>query len=200
MTGSIGNTINLEGKIAVVTGGAQGIGYAVAHRFIQSGAKVCLWDVNEVQLKSAKSKLEAISPVENTVHTCKVDVRDYEQAETAVKECESILGGRIEILVNNAGIAGVSAPLWEMPVVEWQKVIDIDLTGVFHCCRAVLPSMRASQYGRVVNIASVAGKEGNPLACAYSSAKSWSYWSYKVSCQRVFRYGYSCQCSNACCN
>src|SRR5687767_4932377 len=143
------NKLDFAGRNAIVTGGAQGIGAAIVKRLQASGAKVIVWDLDG-------------SP--------KVDVADADSvraaAERAVKEL-----GKIDVLVNNAGIAGPSLPVVDYPVEEWKRVIDIDLTGPFLCCRAVVPSMTKAGYGRIVNIASVAGKEGNPNAAAYGAAK-----------------------------
>ncbi len=159
------NTIDLNGQMAVVTGGAQGIGLAIARRLVASGAKVSLWDTNAELLKQATSDLgDASSAVT-------VDITDYPAVEQAVRDTEKTLG-RIDILVNSAGIAGNNAPLDEYELEEWRRVIDIDLNGCFHVNRAILPGMKARNYGRIVNIASIAGKEGNPNAAAYAAAKA----------------------------
>lgn len=152
------------GRVAVVTGGANGIGLAVAKRLSEGGASVALWDASDNALKSAKQVLpEALTVV--------ADVADYGSVEAALESTKQAIG-QIDILVNSAGIAGKNAPLDEYELDEWQRVIQIDLTGTFHVNRAVLPDMKARNYGRIVNIASVAGKEGNPNAGAYAAAKA----------------------------
>lgn len=159
------NRIDLDGQVAVVTGGAQGIGFAIAQRLIQSGAKVCLWDMNAELLDSARSALGAAAS------TITVDITNYDAVTAAVAETEKNHGG-IDILVHSAGIAGSNAPLDEYDLDEWRRVIDVDLNGAFYVNRAILPGMKARNYGRIVNIASVAGKEGNPNASAYAAAKA----------------------------
>ena len=160
------NRIDLDGRRAVVTGGAQGIGRAIAERLIVSGAFVTLWDRDAGELDTA---LEAIKGRDTRAVT--VDVADPAAVERAAAETVEA-AGCIDILVNNAGIAGPNATTWEYPIDEWRQVIDIDLNGVFYCCRAVVPHMIERGYGRIVNIASIAGKEGNPNASAYSAAKA----------------------------
>ncbi|MFT5449453.1 MAG: NAD(P)-dependent dehydrogenase (short-subunit alcohol dehydrogenase family) [Gammaproteobacteria bacterium] len=161
------NAINLANRKAVVTGGAQGIGYAVAQRLLQSGAAVCLWDMDAALSETAKESLTA----HGSVSSVQVDVADPQSVADAVKATQSALGG-IDIMVACAGIAGPTVPSWEYPIDEWKRVIDIDLNGVYYCCREVLPLMREQNYGRIVNVASIAGKEGNPNASAYSAAKA----------------------------
>jgi 3-oxoacyl-[acyl-carrier protein] reductase len=158
------NSIDLNGQVAVITGGAQGIGLAIARRLVASGARVSLWDMRRDLLDQAA---KALGPAASTVE---VNITDYAAVEAAVKSVEAALG-RIDILVNSAGIAGKNAPLDEYELDEWRRVIDVDLTGTFHVNRAVLPGMKARNYGRIVNIASIAGKEGNPNAAAYAAAK-----------------------------
>jgi 3-oxoacyl-[acyl-carrier protein] reductase len=158
------NRIDLAGRIAIITGGARGIGFAVAERFAASGAKVALWDVDGQQAETAARQIPGAIARQ-------VDVTDAAAVATAVADCEGRLGP-IDILVASAGITGPNLPVAEYPIDAWRQVIDIDLTGVFLCCRAVVPGMRARNYGRIVNIASIAGKEGNPNAAAYSAAKA----------------------------
>jgi 3-oxoacyl-[acyl-carrier protein] reductase len=161
------NRIDLDGRRGVVTGAAQGIGYAIAERLLASGAAVALWDRDAGELEAAAAKLGG----GGKVATVTVDVTRLDQVEAAVAATNERLGG-IDILVCNAGIAGPSVLTWEYPVEEWQRVIDIDLTGVFYCCRAVVPQMIAQNYGRICSTASIAGKEGNPNASPYSAAKA----------------------------
>lgn len=161
------NAIDLKNRGAVVTGGAQGIGLSVAKRLLASGAAVSLWDRDAELLKRTCKDLADLG----TVHATPVDVTDVSDVEKAAAATEAALGS-IDIMVNNAGIAGPTTKTWEYPVDEWQRVIEIDLNGVFHCCRAVVPHMMERNYGRIVNVASIAGKEGNPNASAYSAAKA----------------------------
>src|SRR5947209_4114358 len=161
------NKIDLENRAAIVTGGAQGIGRAIAERFLRSGAVVCLWDRDRALAERTAAELTSQGKV---ISVC-VDVTDYRQVETAAS---TVLGqlGRIDILVNNAGIAGPNLPTADYPLDAWSEVLAINLTGPFHCCRAVVPHMVRQDYGRIVNIASIAGKEGNPNAPAYSASKA----------------------------
>lgn len=159
------NQIDLKGRMAVVTGGAQGIGRAVAERLIASGARVALWDRDAALVSATAAELGA-----GTIFSV-VDQTDHAAVRRACEETEAALG-RIDILVANAGIAGPNAPVVDYDVEDWRRVIDINLNGVFHCCKAVLPGMIARNYGRIVNVASIAGKEGNPNAAAYSASKA----------------------------
>jgi 3-oxoacyl-[acyl-carrier protein] reductase len=144
------NQLDFAGRTAIVTGGAQGIGAAIVERLRGSGARVQIWDLEGAP---------------------RVDVCDPASVESAAREALEALGG-IDVLVNNAGIAGLNAALVDYPVEEWERVLRVNLTGPFLCCRAVVPHMVKSGYGRIVNIASIAGKEGNPNACAYSASKA----------------------------
>jgi 3-oxoacyl-[acyl-carrier protein] reductase len=161
------NQLDLTGQTAIVTGGARGIGLAIATRLLDSGAQISLWDRDADALQQAAADLAA----RGEVHTAVVDVTDFAAIESAVAAVEGRFGA-IHILVNNAGITGGNQPVWDVPVEEWRRVIDIDLTGVFLCCKAVVPRMLAGGHGRIVNIASIAGKEGNPNASHYSAAKA----------------------------
>jgi 2-dehydro-3-deoxy-L-rhamnonate dehydrogenase (NAD+) len=161
------NKIDLSGRCAVITGGAQGIGLAIAERLIGSGAALSLWDSNEELVRNTADELGA----KGKVHFCPVDVRDPEAVHDAASRTAQALG-RVDILVASAGITGPNTTTWEYPVDAWQRVIDVNLNGVFYCCRAIVPLMIQQRYGRIVNIASVAGKEGNPNASAYSSSKA----------------------------
>ena len=161
------NTIALNGRFAVVTGAARGIGYAICERLLQSGAACSLWDLDPDALERAADGLSSLG----RVHTAVVDVRQPESVraatDLAVREF-----GRIDILVNNAGIAGATRKTWELTPEEWQEVLQIDLFGPYLCCHAIVPVMLEQGYGRIVNIASIAGKEGNPNASHYSAAKA----------------------------
>ncbi len=159
------NRIDLDGRKAVVTGGAQGIGRAIVERFLASGAQVTIWDRDRALAEAA------VAEIGGAVLLVQVDVTDWAAVRSAAARTAAEMG-RIDILVNNAGIAGINASVADYPVEEWKRVIDIDLTGVFHGCKAVVPGMVAEGYGRIVNIASIAGKEGNPNASAYSAAKA----------------------------
>lgn len=159
------NRIDLEGQHAVVTGGAQGLGLAMARRFVASGATVTLWDMDEPLLRQAQDALGAGTRI------VAADISDWEQVAAAHAATEAE-GGAVSILVNSAGIAGPAGPLDTYDVAVWKKIVDINLNGTFHVNRAVVPGMKARNYGRIVNIASVAGKEGNPNAAAYSASKA----------------------------
>jgi NAD(P)-dependent dehydrogenase (short-subunit alcohol dehydrogenase family) len=161
------NAIDLAGRCAVITGGARGIGFACAKRFLQSGAVVTLWDKDDAANAAAIGKLKVLG----TVHATRVDVTDAPAIAAATRAAEAAMG-RIDILINNAGITGPNKVTWDYEPGEWRHVIEVDLTSAFLCCRAVVPGMRARGYGRIVNMASVAGKEGNPNAPAYSAAKA----------------------------
>jgi len=158
------NKTDLAGRVAIVTGAGRGIGRAIAQRFAASGARVAVWDVDAAAAKSAAAEIEGAIDL-----AC--DVTDPATIAAALAATEARLGPP-DILVNNAGISGPNHPLDEYPAAEWRRVIEIDLVGVFNCCRAVVPAMRRRDYGRIVNIASIAGKEGNPNASAYSAAKA----------------------------
>jgi NAD(P)-dependent dehydrogenase (short-subunit alcohol dehydrogenase family) len=162
------NQIDLKRRHAVVTGGAQGIGLAIASRLLRSGASVSLWDKDAKMLGSARESLLAEG---GSVWTSVVDVTEYGGVTEAAQRT-STERGAIDILVTSAGIAGPNLKMWEYPLDDWGRVLDVNLTGVFHCCRAVVPSMLRQNYGRIVNIASIAGKEGNPNASAYSASKA----------------------------
>ena len=158
------NQLDMKGRHAVITGGASGIGFAIAQRMLASGASVTLWDRDEAALKTATASLGVLS------HGVIVDVTQQPSVQSAVQQ--TLKFGNIDILVNSAGITGPNVKLWDYPVADWEQVISINLNGVFLCCREVAPHMRSRNYGRIVNIASVAGKDGNPNASAYSASKA----------------------------
>ena len=153
-----------EGRAAVVTGGASGLGKAVAARIVAEGGRVRLWDLNAGHLDAARREVGA-------AHAVALDVADADAVSRAAGESFNALG-RLDILVASAGITGSTVPVQEFPLDSWRRVIDINLNGVFYCCRAIVPLMLENGYGRIVNVASVAGKEGNPNASAYSASKA----------------------------
>jgi 3-oxoacyl-[acyl-carrier protein] reductase len=159
------NQLDLKGKMAVVTGGAAGIGFAIAQRLVQSGARVSLWDRDEKTLADAAKSLGG------STHTARLDVSDEGQVNRARDEAVKALG-RVDALVCSAGITGPNLTTWDYPVADWKQVLDINLTGVFLCNKSVVAQMQKQDYGRIVNIASIAGKEGNPNASAYSASKA----------------------------
>ena len=157
---------DIENRVAVVTGGAQGFGLAITERFIESGAKVVIWDIDENEAKKALEKVNS----KNLSYQI-VDVSDFGKINEKLIEIES-MHGKIDIFINNAGVAGMNTTVAEYPIEEWNKVINLNLNAVFYCCKAVVPFMEKNNYGRIVNIASIAGKEGNPNASAYSTSKA----------------------------
>jgi 3-oxoacyl-[acyl-carrier protein] reductase len=157
---------DINNRVAVVTGGAQGFGLAITERFIESGAKVVIWDIDENEAKKALEKVNS----KNLFYQI-VDVSDFNKINEKLTEIES-LHGKIDIFINNAGVAGMNTTVAEYPLEEWNKVINLNLNAVFYCCKAVVPFMEKNDYGRIVNIASIAGKEGNPNASAYSTSKA----------------------------
>ena len=157
---------DIKNRVAIVTGGAQGFGLAITERFIESGAKVVIWDIDENEAKKALEKVNS----KNLSYQI-VDVSDFNKINEKLIEIES-LHGKIDIFINNAGVAGINTTVAEYPIEEWNKVINLNLNAVFYCCKAVVPFMEKNNYGRIVNIASIAGKEGNPNASAYSTSKA----------------------------
>ncbi len=157
---------NLSNRVAIVTGGAQGFGLAISERFIQSGAKVIIWDVDKEKAETAIKKINS----KNCIYQI-VDVTNFEEIKKNLNNIEN-KHNKIDVFINNAGIAGMNTTVAEYPLDEWNKVIDLNLNAVFYCCKAVVPFMIKNNYGRIVNIASIAGKEGNPNASAYSSSKA----------------------------
>jgi NAD(P)-dependent dehydrogenase (short-subunit alcohol dehydrogenase family) len=161
------NQLDLKDRVAVITGGSRGIGYATAQRALQSGATVALWDIDGAKAAEAERELSAFGTV--SVHV--VELSDVEAVDAAAA-ATAALHGRIDILVNNAGITGGNAVVWELDPAVWRRVIEVNLTGCFLTCRAIVPHMIARGYGRIVNVASIAGKEGNPTASHYSASKA----------------------------
>ncbi len=157
---------DLNNRVAVVTGGAQGFGLAITERFIEAGAKVVIWDIDENAAKEAIDKVKSEHLSQQIV-----DVTNFEIVNKNLEEVEKKYG-KIDIFVNNAGIAGMNTTVAEYPLDEWKKVMNLNLNSVFYCCKAVVPFMLKNDYGRIVNIASIAGKEGNPNASAYSTSKA----------------------------
>ena len=161
------NKINYDFKnrTAVVTGGAQGFGLDIAKRFLDSGGKVIIWDIDQKMIEKASNQLNSPNLSSNIV-----DVSNYNEVEKSVSEITKNMN--IDILINNAGITGPTATLWEYDIDMWKKVVEINLMGTFNCCRAIVPNMIKNNYGRIVNVASVAGKDGNANASAYSVGKA----------------------------
>ena len=159
------NKFDFNNRTAVITGGGQGFGLDIAKRFLDSGAKVIIWDIDEKLLKLASSEVNNQNLSYNVI-----DVSNYSQIEQNINQITSKTN--IDILINNAGITGPTAPLWEYNVDEWNKIVQTNLIGTFNCCRAIVPNMIKNNYGRIVNVASVAGKDGNANASAYSSGKA----------------------------
>ena len=159
------NKFDLNNRTAVITGGAQGFGLDIAKKFLNFGAKVIIWDIDEQQLQVATKEINNSKLSYN-----KVDVSNFEQVNNAVLKITS--SSNIDILINNAGITGSNSTVWDYSVNEWNKIVQVNLMGTFYCCKSIVPNMIKNNYGRIVNVASVAGKEGNPNASAYSSAKA----------------------------
>ncbi len=158
-------TFDFEGRTALVTGGAQGFGLDITKQFLNSGAKVIIWDIDSEMVEKVKKDLNSSNLTSNII-----DVSNYKKVESCINEITKT--NKIDILINNAGITGPTAPLWEYDIEMWRKVVDINLFGTFNCCRTVVPYMIKNNYGRIVNVASVAGKDGNANASAYSVGKA----------------------------
>ncbi|MFZ9995619.1 MAG: SDR family NAD(P)-dependent oxidoreductase [Pelagibacteraceae bacterium] len=159
------NKFNLSGRTAIITGGAQGFGLAMTERFLSSGAKVIIWDIDKNVVEKSIAKLN--NP---NLSSSIIDVTNFDQVSNEIEKITQ--SNKIDIFVNNAGIAGKNTTVWDYPIEEWKKVLELDLNAVFYCCKAITPHMVKNNYGRIVNIASIAGKEGNPNASAYSTAKA----------------------------
>ncbi len=160
------NNFDLKNRLAIVTGGAQGFGYAITEKFLVSGAKVIIWDIDEKESKDTLKKLN-----NDRCSYQKVDVSNFNEIEKALEQTISN-HKKIDIFINNAGITGMNATIADYPTDEWERVINLNLNAVFFCCKAVVPYMIKQNYGRIVNISSIAGKEGNPNAGAYSTSKA----------------------------
>ena len=159
------NEYNFNNRTALITGGAQGFGLDIAKRFLNSGAKVIIWDIDTELLESAKEDIN-----NDNLSSDIVDVSNYKDVESATSKI--LKNSKIDILINNAGITGPTEPLWKYDVKMWNKIIEINLLGTFNCCKTIVPNMIENNYGRIVNVASVAGKDGNANASAYSAGKA----------------------------
>ena len=159
------NKIDLNNRTAIVTGGAQGFGLAMTKRFLDSGANVIVWDLNKIMIEKVSKELS--SPKLSLIN---IDVTNFDQVKAEIEKI--IKKKKIDIFINNAGIAGKNAAVWNYPVDEWRKILELNLNAVFYCLKAITPHMIKNNYGRIVNIASIAGKEGNPNASAYSASKA----------------------------
>ena len=159
------NQINLKNRTAIVTGGAQGFGLAITERFLESGANVIMWDID-------KNTTDKVLKEKNNhkLSATEIDVTNFDQVSSEIDKISQQT--KIDIFINNAGITGKNATVWDYPIDEWKKVLDLDLNAVFYCCKAIAPHMIKNNFGRIVNISSIAGKEGNPNASAYSTAKA----------------------------
>ena len=160
------NKYNFNDRVAIVTGGAQGFGLAITKKIIQSGGKVIIWDIDNDAVQKAKKEINS-----DNFSFQLVNVTNFKKIEDSIKELEKKFD-KIDIFVNNAGITGMNAKVWDYPLEEWKKVIELNLSSTFYCCRAIVPHMIKNNYGRIINIASIAGKEGNPNASAYSTSKA----------------------------
>jgi 3-oxoacyl-[acyl-carrier protein] reductase len=156
---------DLKNRTAIITGGAQGLGLEIAKRFIESGSEVIIWDIDKETINKAKQKLNS-----NKLTSQIVDVTNFENVNKIIEEIT--INKNVDIFVNNAGITGLTTKLWNYPIDEWHKVLNVNLNGTFYCCKAIVPHMIKNNYGRIVNVASVAGKDGNANASAYSAAKA----------------------------
>tara|TARA_Y100000741_G_scaffold271427_1_gene211529 strand:- start:500 stop:1249 length:750 start_codon:yes stop_codon:yes gene_type:complete len=157
---------NFKGRTAVITGGAQGFGFAISKRIINSGGKVIIWDIDKKAIEIAQKEINS-----KNFSFQIVDITDFSNVEKSVSDLEKQFG-KIDIFINNAGMTGMNAKVWDYPLDEWKKVMELNLNATFYCCKAIVPHMIKHNYGRIVNIASIAGKEGNPNASAYSTSKA----------------------------
>ena len=182
------NKIDLKGRNAIVTGGAQGFGLAITKRFLESGANVIVWDIDESIFLEAQKTIDS-----ENLYFDKVNVIENTEVKKGVDNAIGKLG-KIDIFVNNAGITGPNETTWNYPIEEWNKVIDVDLNGVFYCSKNITPHMIENNYGKIINIASIAGKEGNPNAVAYSSAKAGVIALTKSLGKELSQYNISVNC------
>ena len=176
---------NMQKRTVVVTGGARGIGLGIVRKFIDLGCRVSSWDIDHTPLEG--------NPDSSKNFQVQVDIADHSLVKTAVSKTIEELGG-IDILINNAGVNGPTVPAWEYPLEEWDRVLSVDLKGVFLCCREVIPHMRAAGCGRIINVASIVGKEGNALAVAYSAAKAGVIGLTKAMAKELFDDGIFVNC------
>ena len=186
------NKIDLHGRVAVVTGGARGIGRAISERFLDSGAKVAIWDSDAARMQGTVRELAADSH-RDAVIGCNADITS-EMSLRGALDAALAKFGKVDILINNAGIGGPNVTTWEYPTEEFRRVVEVDLVGVFLGCKVVVPHMIANGYGRIVNVASVAGKEGNPNAPAYSAAKAGVIGLTKSLGKELAKTGVVCNC------
>ena len=163
------NQLDMQGRHAVVTGGASGLGFAIVERLLRSGAQVTVWDYDAAGMAKAEAEFKQVVPGA-VVHSVKVDLTQHPEVVEAVKK--SIAFAPVDALVNSAGISGPNMKSWDYSLADWHKVFDINVNGLYYCCRELAPHMKARNYGRIVNVASVAGKDGNPNASAYSASKA----------------------------
>ena len=163
------NQLDMQGRHAVVTGGASGLGFAMVERLLRSGAQVTVWDFDAAGMAKAEAEFKQAVPGA-VVHSVKVDLTQHPEVVEAVKK--SIAFAPVDALVNSAGISGPNMKSWDYPLADWHKVFDINVNGLYYCCRELAPHMKSRNYGRIVNVASVAGKDGNPNASAYSASKA----------------------------
>ena len=176
---------NMQKRTVVVTGGARGSGRGIVRKFIDLGCRVSSWDIDHTPLEG--------NPDNSKNFQVQVDIADHSLVKTAVSKTIEELGG-IDILINNAGVNGPTVPAWEYPLEEWDRVLSVDLKGVFLCCREVIPHMRAAGCGRIINVASIVGKEGNALAVAYSAAKAGVIGLTKAMAKELFDDGIFVNC------
>ena len=178
---------NFENRTALITGGAQGFGLDIAKRFLNSGAKVIIWDIDEKLLDKTKKDIN-----DANLSSDIVDVSIYKDVEKATSKI--LDNSKIDILINNAGITGPTTPLWKYDIELWNKIVEINLFGTFNCCRAIVPNMIENNYGRIVNVASVAGKDGNANASAYSAGKAGTIGLTKSLGKELAEKKYCCKC------
>jgi NAD(P)-dependent dehydrogenase (short-subunit alcohol dehydrogenase family) len=163
------NLLDMKGRHAVITGGATGLGFAIAQRMLASGARVSIWDRDAAGMTKAAEQMRQ-AQLGAVVNTVQVDVTDHASVVQATAQTTALAG--VDVLINSAGVTGPNVKVWDYPVDAWKQVFDVNVNGLFYCCRELSAHMKARNYGRIVNIASVAGKDGNPNASAYSASKA----------------------------